>query len=137
MTRINVIPVTELADQWLLAEYRELPRIIKQDVNIIGAPEGYKLGAGHVKWAKRYACWTLARYFDICDEMEYRGFKVNYPAENLYGIWNGKGDVYYVTLRDIIVNIKRLSEKYKFKPDFYKWTGRDIPEWIKSIKKGK
>lgn len=27
MTRINVVPVTELTDKHLLAEYRELPRI--------------------------------------------------------------------------------------------------------------
>lgn len=134
MTRINVIPVTELADQWLLAEYRELPRIIKQDVNIIGAPERYKLGMGHVKWAKRYAYWTLARYFEICDEMEYRGFKVNNPADKLYELWNGKGDIYNVSLRDVFINVERLRNKYKLKPEFYKWTKREKPSWIRRIK---
>lgn len=29
MTRINVIPVSELSDQHLIAEYRELPRVLK------------------------------------------------------------------------------------------------------------
>lgn len=130
MTRINVVPVSELSDQWLLAEYRELPRIIKQDVNIIGAPDRYKLGVGHVKWAKRYACWVMARYFDICAEMEYRGFKVNYPETELYKLWDGKGDVYNVSIIDTMINVKRLKAKYKLKPDFYKWTRREKPEWL-------
>lgn len=29
MTRINVVPVEELSDAWLIAEYRELPRVLK------------------------------------------------------------------------------------------------------------
>ena len=31
MTRINLIPVKELSDQHLIAEYREIPRVIKQE----------------------------------------------------------------------------------------------------------
>ena len=131
MTRINIVPVQELSDQWLIAEYKELPRVIKQDIDISDAPVRYKLGLGHVKWCKKHACWTMARYFEICDEMKYRGFKVNYPAEKLYDLWDGKGDVYFTTLRDVIRNIERLKAKYKLKPDFYKWTGREKPEWIK------
>lgn len=51
MTRINVVPVFELSDQHLMAEYRELPRVIKQKINTTDAPRLYKLGLGHVKWA--------------------------------------------------------------------------------------
>ena len=131
MTRINVVPVAELSDQWLLAEYRELPRIIKQDINIYNAPDRYCLGKGHMKWAKKHAYWTMARYFDICEEMEYRGFKVNYPESELYKIWDGRGDIYYVSAVDYSINIKRLKTKYKMKPDFYRWTNRDKPKWIK------
>ena len=36
MTRINVIPVEELSDQHLMAEYRELPRAIKSHNGIDG-----------------------------------------------------------------------------------------------------
>ena len=35
MTRINVVPVKELSDQHLIAEYRELQRVIKQQINIM------------------------------------------------------------------------------------------------------
>lgn len=131
MTRINVVCVEELADQWLLAEYRELPRVIKNEFDLSDAPERYKLGRGHVKWCKRHAYWTMARYFQICDEMEYRGFKVNNPARELYKIWNGKGEFYQVGWVDVVKNVRRLRAKYRIKPDFYKWTKREKPEWIK------
>lgn len=36
MTRINVIDVKYLSDQWLLAEYRKLPRVIKQNISTKG-----------------------------------------------------------------------------------------------------
>ena len=84
MTRINVISVKELSDQWLLAEYRELPRVILQQYIYIGdAPEKYCLGKGHVKWAVLHANYCLWRYYNICEEMKFRGFKVNYPYEEL------------------------------------------------------
>lgn len=135
MTRINVVNPQELSDQWLLAEYRELPRVIKQDISIADAPEKYKLGAGHVKWAKKHAYWTMDRYFRICDEMEHRGFKINNPPMDLYHLWNGKGETYQVTWRDIVINVKRLRAKYRLKPSLYRWTKRDVPEWLKDIER--
>lgn len=63
MTRINVIPVEELSDQHLIAEYRELPRVLKQNININDAPETYKLETGHVKWAKRHTKYVETRFF--------------------------------------------------------------------------
>ena len=49
MTRINLVKVEELSDQHLIAEYRELPRCLKQKVNLKDAPDRYTLGKGHVK----------------------------------------------------------------------------------------
>ena len=130
MTRINVIPVNELSDQWLIAEYRELPRCVKQDIDTSDAPQRYKLGAGHMKWAKAHSTWLMVRYLDICEEMEYRGFTVNYPESELYKVWDGIGNIYCVSAIDITTNRKRLIEKYKMKPDFYKWTNREKPKWL-------
>ncbi len=54
MTRINLIPPTELCDQHLLAEHRELTRIpnavAKGKFHLKGQPEEYKLGEGHVRF---------------------------------------------------------------------------------------
>ena len=54
MTCINVIPVQELSDQHLIAEYHELPRVLKQDIDTTNAPERYRLGkTGATKLATR------------------------------------------------------------------------------------
>ena len=135
MTRINVISVKELSDQWLLAEYRELPRVIKQDINIKDAPISYCLGKGHMKWARCHIAFLLIRYKDICDEMIYRGFKINYPYRDLID-WTYKFVDhslicnYIPTTLDLTINYTRLIEKYKQKPNFYKWTKREKPFYL-------
>lgn len=136
MTRINLIPVGELSDQHLLAEYRELPRIIKQEHIYIGdASDKYVLGKGHVKWAVKHGTFCLTRYYYICEEMKYRGFKVNYPYEDLAKIADGKqidmySKMYLPNEGDIKISRDRIIEKLKQKPDWYKWTNRDKPDYI-------
>lgn len=135
MTRVNVIPVNELSDQWLISEYRELPRCIKQDIDTSDAPTRYCLGKGHMKWAKKHSIYLFRRYRWICEEMEYRGFTVNYPAEKFYTDYiNTVSGInlstHIISNDEIELNRKRLIEKYKMKPNFYKWTKRDKPNWI-------
>lgn len=130
MTRINVISPEELSDQWFIAEYHELPRVIKGEFNLKDAPDIYCLGKGHVKWAKKHSFWVLARYFKICDEMEHRGFTVDYKPKDLIKLWNKKGFWYNTTLTDMYINVERLIEKYKLKPNYYKWTNREKPQWL-------
>lgn len=80
MTRINCIPVTELSDKHLLAEYRELPRIFTQlhKGQLRGKrPDRYVLGAGHVTFFADKCLYLIERYNDLIDEMGLRGFQVN------------------------------------------------------------
>ena len=139
MTRINVVPVEELSDQHLIAEYRELPRAVKQNFDLTDAPKKYVLGKGHVKWARKHIHYVLLRYHDIYYEMLYRNFKPNYTFNDLLmyatADWYREGlliidDYYQVTDKDIQLNRQRLIEKYKLKPNFYRWTKRNKPEWI-------
>lgn len=133
MTRINVIPVRELSDQHLIAEYRELPRVIKQNINICDAPDCYTLGPGHMKWAARYWKYTINRFYELCDEMQYRGFAVNYNPLGLDKYTpqlHGKGEDYIVSDQDIALNRTRIREKYNKKPTFYRWTRRPRPKWL-------
>lgn len=62
MTRINQIPVEELSDQHLIREYNEIPRFIKQDINIEDSPTIYCLGKGHVKWCRKHWLFCLDRF---------------------------------------------------------------------------
>lgn len=131
MTRINVVPVQELSDQWLIAEYRELPRALKCNISIEDAPNNYVLGSGHVKWARKHAIFTNRRMKSIIQEMNYRGFRVNFSANfNSYIKDNMRND-YRLNSNDIELNKNRLIEKYNKKPSFYKWTKREKLYYLK------
>ena len=137
MTRINVIPVEELADQHLIAEYRELPRCLKQNIDISNAPDIYCLGAGHMRWARKHAKFLLKRYGKLCKEMKYRGFKPGFSQSALIYMavyWCGCAswlfNDYEPTNLDIVINRSRIVEKYRLKPNWYRWTNRKKPEWL-------
>lgn len=70
----------------------------------------------------------------MCEEMKHRGFKVNYPYEDLAKLaednqitWYTK--MYFPTEQDIRLSRNRLKEKVKLKPTFYKWTNRERPSY--------
>lgn len=131
MTRINIVPVEELSDQWLVAEYRELPRCLKGNTSIKDAPDHYVLGKGHVKWARKYNIFTCNRMKELVKEMHYRGFQTNFSDNLDKYIVNLKKINYMSTLSDLQINRNRLIYKYNMKPNFYRWTKRDKPEWLK------
>ena len=93
MTRINLIPPEFLSDQHLLAEYRELPRIVNSyKCNIYNPnknfykniPTKYKLGTGHVKFFRNKIKFLLDRYKLLVKELLYRGFNISYYSEGDY-----------------------------------------------------
>ena len=128
MTRINVVPVSELSDQHLIAEYHELPRVLKQNINTSDAPNKYCLGKGHMKWAKRFAMSTALRYLDLLEEMKHRGFNTNWSSAGI--VIHDTHSCYKTTADDIELNRQRLREKYQMKPDWYRWTNRTKPDWL-------
>ena len=85
MTRINLVPPTELCDQHLLAEHRELTRIpnavAKGKYHLKGQPAEYKLGEGHVRFFFNKMAFLKKRYDLLHAECKARGFNVQY-------IWN-------------------------------------------------
>lgn len=135
MTRVNDVPVEELSNQNLLSEYKELPRCIKQNINTKDAPEKYCLGKGHMKWAKHHTVYLVKRFYQIVNEMKYRGFKSNYSPEDLaiYALKNTNIcdlNDYIPDQNDIQLNRQRLIERYRGNPKAHKWTNREKPEWL-------
>lgn len=85
MTRINCVPVQELHDKHLVAEYRELPRVFKLAAAAHTRGErpmqdAYTLGKGHVKFFYTRLGWLKWRFQDLVAEMQARGFKPQYRA---------------------------------------------------------
>ena len=79
MTRINCIPVEELNDRMLLAEYRELPRVARLARQCPDAPRHYTLGPGQVKFFYDKGEFLRRRFEEqIVPELKRRGFKLSF-----------------------------------------------------------
>ncbi|MBN1324667.1 MAG: pyrimidine dimer DNA glycosylase/endonuclease V [Alphaproteobacteria bacterium] len=139
MTRINLIPVSELSDQHLMAEYRELPRIINGVLmgkfNRTNIPKKYVLGAGHIKFFTNKLIFLQKRYEEIYTELVYRKFKLNskYNPNNLLAKIleaNTLDEKYSFSDDEIALSKQRIIEKVQKKPLWYKWTGRRKPDYL-------
>ena len=133
MTRINVIPVDQLTDQHLVAEYREMlmvPASLKRSLSSKNGmdknriPKQYTLNTGHVYFFYDKGKFLKERYDSLVNEMKRRGMKPDperiFPTKvfkdnNLYNSWK-------VTDKAVQINNKRIIERINQKPDWYRRT---------------
>ena len=133
MTRINIIPVEELFDQHLIAEYREITMVpaalnrtlkSKSGLDLSKINNNYTLNKGHVYFFYDKGKYLYKRYKLIIEEMKKRGFKPDskrkFPQQifinnNLYNDWSP-------SLEDYKIIRKRISSKIDEKPMWYKKT---------------
>ena len=133
MTRINIIPVCELTDQHLIAEYREItmvPAALKRTLNSkVGLryekiSKEFTLNAGHVYFFYNKGKYLHKRYHEIIDEMLRRGFQPDklriFPTKvfienELYNDWTP-------TIEDYKIIRERIQQKIDMKPDWYRRT---------------
>ena len=135
MTRINLVPPEELADQHLVAEYREifmvgssLQRSLRSknwNTTINNLPEKFTLNTGHVKFFYNKGLYLENRYNDIVYEMMCRGMKPDgkrvwklsqWPVE-LRGDWEPSSD-------DLMLIRERIKTRINQKPGWYRWAQR-------------
>lgn len=83
MTRINLVPPTELCDKHLLAEYRELPRVFRLARSCPDAPAHYVLGRGHVKFFYDRLSFLYNRFKLLVNECQARGFNIQYTEPKI------------------------------------------------------
>lgn len=123
MTRINVVSVTELCDQHLLAEHRELTRIpndiVKREGNVpLSTAKAYLLGAGHVTFFRNKLKFLKNRYDALHQECLDRGFNVVYKWPDKVSEYAELWQDYAVTEEDILLNQKRIQERMPKNPRF-------------------
>ena len=133
MTRINIVEPSELTDQHLIAEYREIFMIAgslkrtlmsKTGYDKSKVPKKYTLNKGHVYFFYNKGKYLNNRYQKLILELKKRGFNLSkdrfFPKEifinnNLYNDWEPSLDDYKI-IRE------RIKNKISMKPEWYRLT---------------
>jgi len=136
MTRINLIPVEELTDQHLMAEYRELPMIAKSLFKTLHSkcgyseckvPSKYVLGIGHIYFFYNKRDYLVGRYLKLISELKLRKFDINPDNRNMsWEIFDRITQIEWTpTNEDIALNKARIDERVSLKPNWYRKTTYD------------
>ena len=133
MTRINLVKPSELTDQHLIAEYREIfmvggslrrTLVSKSGYQESKVPKRYTLNAGHVYFFYNKGKYLHKRYHELITEMKRRGFKPDktrvfptsvFKDNELYNDW-------IPSIEDYKIIRQRIEEKIKMKPEWYRKT---------------
>ncbi len=127
MTRINVVPVTELLDEHLRAEWRELTRIPNQlcsgrmKYNPAKIAADYVLGTGHVTFFTDKLEFLYDRYKALLAEGLARGFNLSdmWPVdagELPRALWGS----YEPTEHALAINRDRIEQRRPKNPHFWR-----------------
>lgn len=126
MVRVNLIKPLYLTDQHLVAEYNEILMLvayIKSYPSLDDIPNEYCLGKGHMKFFKDKVKYLKLRHEALKVEMKHRGFVArkrillkDFNHKNVKD-WKSKK-------KDFRIIKKRLIEKIKLKPGYYRYYGK-------------
>lgn len=131
MTRINCIPVEELTDKHLLAEYRELPRLFalvlqaQQRGEVISDkrnPTKYVLGAGHVRFFYPRLGYISKRFHELVAACKDRGWNINHDKlpdnhrfieKAWFGDWTPTKEAIELNRERINLRLREAAERNK------------------------
>lgn len=137
MTRINLVHPSDLADQHLFAEWREIKMIVPAALRSMKAqpvakiyekicPQ-YTLNTGHVTFFYDKLFFLKNRFDILTDECHQRGFDIspfNFETEDYIRVFNYIGQKDWTpTKADIQVNIDRIAQRLNERPDWYRYYG--------------
>lgn len=123
MTRINVVNPSELSQQHLCAEYREIARLpgnLKAWLNrkskkpcFSEIPSQYVLGTGHVKFFFNKMKFLESRFEAIVAEMIRRGYNPKYTDSSIFKTSETFYKDYAPTQEAVELNRERIRERTK------------------------
>jgi deoxyribonuclease (pyrimidine dimer) len=125
MVRINLVSPEKLADQHLIAEYKEILMLagyVRKFPSLDGIPNSYRLGEGHIKFFKNKLKYLKKRHKSIVMEMKVRGFQVNCEMD-LRGFGFSYKKDWVPLAKDIDLIKERLIWKLKQKKKWYRYFG--------------
>jgi deoxyribonuclease (pyrimidine dimer) len=126
MTRINVIPVSDLTDQHLMAEYRELPMVHaaarRSNPSKYVSSTKYTLNKGHVMFFYNKKKFLLNRWFELIEELYKRGYDIDPTSRVVDWTTLDKFEQIDWTPDEhaISINLERIQERIAQKPDWYR-----------------
>lgn len=131
MTRINLLSASQLADQHLIAEWRELPRvfsIVKKKLDEqkpILVWKHYTMGTGHVRFFYDKLLFLQKRHQELVKEAVKRGFKLSKTEKiSLQAFPKAYCQDFTPSQEDLAISQQRIQEKLSAKPDFYTFYGK-------------
>jgi deoxyribonuclease (pyrimidine dimer) len=124
MTRINIVPVTELSQQHLVAEYREIARLPKNLVKSLTRPSKpfdfneipptYTLGTGHVKYFYDKMLFLEKRFDQLVTEMLRRGYNPTFRDSSIFRPHDNRFYNDYIPTEEALeINRQRIKERSK------------------------
>lgn len=127
MTRINVVPVHELCNKHLFAEWREMPRVVsslRKSLNrkskafdMSEIPPEYVLGKGHVKFFFDKMQYLHNRHKELTDELLKRGYRINTVDSSIFQLVDDKWyNGYSPSVKDMELNRERIKDRMPRKP---------------------
>lgn len=137
MTRINLIPASELMDQHLFAEFREIkmvPKALRRSLAawckpdmLVRIPKEYVLGPGHVTFFYNKGKYLEQRYAEIKEELLKRGFFFNTESpldpDNMFKDKDFYKE-YEPTDKALAIIRTRIAEEIALKPQWYRYYGK-------------
>ena len=133
MTRINVVPVKELCNKHLFAEWREMPRLVKnlqaslnrktKPFRSSEIPAEYVLGKGHVKFFFDKFEYLHKRHIEITKELLNRGYSLGKTDSDVFlEVDKNWYNDYTPTLAAVELNRGRILDRMPKEP---KWRIND------------
>lgn len=132
MTRINLVDPSELMDQHLIAEYREIRLLcagLKRTLNskygfvISKVPRQFTLNSGHMYFFYNKGLYIHKRYEALKEEMRHRNFEPRHPfpidiwPKYLYNDWEPSE-------QDKNIVRERISFRISQRPNWYRYYGK-------------
>lgn len=130
--RINLISPGLLADQHLVAEYREIKMLPKALLRSMNSKKGlvmtrispvFILNTGHGYFFYNKIGFIIKRFNEIIQEMQSRGFATNYTTLSIDWIPEYLKNDYTPPNKEILVSLERIEDRISQKPEFYKYRG--------------
>lgn len=134
MTRINLVDPSELYDQHLIAEYREIRLLtanLRRSFETSGLskdkiPKQFTLNSGHVLFFKDKGRYIVNRYNALIEEMRNRGFTPLHEQIDIT-VWRpGFYNDWTPTERDKDLVRERIALRVSQRPGWYRYYGKPV-----------